>query len=333
MKTELYFSNEDFKQIAMESAPITETSLTPKDAFFLLIEGVKLRDLDLYCQNVQSEAFPEQSIEEIYEMLQHPESLTEDQKKELFDIALNTNKFGSFVVNPMPNLFINTSSWIKHSLNVGITAFNLATGLQDTDPQTAFVLGILHDIGRKFKTDMQHTIFGFEYLVSKGYPNEARICLTHSHLHGERCANNEPAVPGWSCPNGISTWDESVETDDLTKFLRQTTYNSYDHILNIADLMATDSAILPVYDRLQDIKQRRKIDPTNRKFFYAELINLLNEYLHASIINEEYTPIAATDDTTEESLEQKLIQTSTAFYSYYKSLEPTENFPKKSLKN
>lgn len=333
MKNKLYFSNEKFKEKAMSSDLVTETNLTPEDAFFLLIEGVELKALDLYCQNIQEKNLPELSIQEIYETLQHPKNLTSEQKESFFDTALKTKKFGNFVVNPMPNIYINTSSWITHSLNVGITASVLATGLQNVEPKKAFVLGILHDIGRKFKTDMQHTIFGYEYLVNKGYTSEAKVCLTHSHIHGERCANNEPAVPGWSCENGVSTWDESVETDDLTKFLKTTTYNSYDSILNIADLMATDSAILPVYDRIQEIKSRRKIDPTNRKFFYAELINLLNEYLHSSIINEPYSPIYATNAQTEESLEKKLIQTSQAFYSYYQTLETDEYTPKKNLKN
>ena len=87
-----------------------------------------------------------------------------------------------------------------------------------------------------------------------------------------------------------------------------------------------------LYFSNKDFKQHRKTDPTNRKFFYSELINLLNEYLHASIIDEEYTPIYATNYISEKSLEQKSIQTPTAFYSYYKSLEPAEKIPKKVLR-
>ena len=333
MKNEIYFSNEEFKQIAMNQGPITETSLTPTDAFFLLIADVNLKDLNLYCENIQKTYYPNLSIEEIYTFIQQPESLSQEQKDAFFEIALTTEQFGSNLVNPMPNLFINTSSWISHTLNVGICARNLANGLENVDPNTTFVLGILHDIGRKFKTDMQHTVYGYEYLVSKGYPNEAKICLTHSHILGERCANNEPAVPGWSCINGVSTWDPSIETDDLTKFLQNTSYNVYDSVLNIADLMATEKDILPVHERLKDIAKRRKIDPTNRPFFFASLINLLNEYLHASIIDEDYTPISATDDVSLDSLEQTLINTSNAFFAHYKTLEPTENTPKKKITN
>ena len=287
MKNEPYFSDKTFKAKAISSTPITKTILTPEDAIFLLIEEVQLRDLNLYYQNIKKITFSESSTEEFYSSLQPPENLSSEKKQTLFNIALSTPVLGNNIVNPTPNLFINTSSWIKHSLNVGLATTNLANDLQDTESKTAFVLGILHDIGKKFKTDMQHTIFGYEYLVNKGYENEARICLTHSQIHGKQCANNEPAVPRWSCQNGISTWDNSIETDDLTKLLNQATYNSYDNILTIADIMATESAILPIYDRLQDIKFHRKIDPTNKKFFFAELINLLNEYLCLSIIDEK----------------------------------------------
>lgn len=331
MKNEIYFSNEEFKEIAFNQGPIQETSLTPSDAFLLLIQDVKLPDLDLYCQNIRENLYPDKSIEEIYSLLQHPQNLSDEQKSTLFDMALSTKQFGSRVVSPMPNLYINTSSWINHSLNVGLCARTLATGLENVDPNTAFVLGILHDIGRKFKTDMQHTVYGYEYLVSKGYPNEALICLTHSHIYGERCANNEPAVPGWSCINGQSVWDPTIETDDLTKFLKQQNYTVYDSLLNIADIMATNDAILPVYDRLQDIATRRRLDSKNRPFFFATLTNILNQYLHTSIINEDFTPIYATDDKSLESLEETLIKTSNAFYSYYKSLEPQQNTPKKNI--
>ena len=62
MKNELYFSNEKFKEKAMSSDLITETNLTPQDAFFLLIKDVELKDLDLYCQTIQEQLLTNLSI-------------------------------------------------------------------------------------------------------------------------------------------------------------------------------------------------------------------------------------------------------------------------------
>lgn len=330
MKDYFYFNTKEYKDAAMQSKPVTETSLTPADAFFLLIEGVNQCDLDLYCGKIQEQLSPTSSLEDIYKIIQNPTALNEKQKNALFEIALNTNPFGSKRITLPNGNVINTSSWMNHAINVGVAARNLATGLEGVNPDTAFTLGILHDIGRKFKHDMSHTMLGYEYLVSKGYENEARVCITHSHLNAERCANNEQAVPGWSCVNGVSTWDPTVETDDLTDFLRNTEYNIYDTLVNIGDLMATEAGIIPVYDRIADIAKRRQIDPTNRTFFFAELINVLNQYLKDSILDEPFEPAVATDDTTLEEMDQRLKTTSDVFYAHYKSLEPEEKVAEKS---
>ena len=329
MTSNFYFSNKQYQEVAMQSKPITETKLTPTDAFFLLIEDVKRNDLNLYCEKIQKEYDSSLTIEEIYKIIQNPKYLTNKQKEQLFDIALNTNPFGSNTIILPNGDEINTSSWMNHTINVGIAARNLATALENITPDTAFTLGILHDIGRKFKHDMNHTMLGFEYLVNKGYKKEARVCLTHSHLNAERCANNEIAVPGWSCINGISTWDETIANDDLTKFLKNTEYNTYDTLVNIGDLMATEYGIIPVYDRITNIAKRRTIDPTNRTFFFAELINTLNQYLKDTILNEPFEPTIATENITLKEMNEKLQNVSNAFYEYYKTLEPEKKTKEK----
>ena len=48
---------------------------------------------------------------------------------------------------------------------------------------------------------------------------------------------------------------------------------SYDLILNLGDLTATDKGVVTIYDRLKDIATRRELDPTNREFFLLKLIN------------------------------------------------------------
>lgn len=80
MKNELCFSNEEYKQTAMSCSPITEISFTQADAFFLLIECIKLRNLHLYCQNIKKTTSNNLSIKEIYESIRHPENLTLEQK-------------------------------------------------------------------------------------------------------------------------------------------------------------------------------------------------------------------------------------------------------------
>lgn len=45
----------------------------------------------------------------------------------------------------------------------------------------AYILGLLHDIGRKFGVrHMGHVSDGYTYMMSLGYDEAAQICLTHS---------------------------------------------------------------------------------------------------------------------------------------------------------
>ena len=74
----------------------------------------------------------------------------------------------------------NPGPWIKHSRTAAHCAEKIAqySGL---NADKAYVLGLLHDIGRKFGvTHLKHVSDGYTYMTELGYPDAARICLTHS---------------------------------------------------------------------------------------------------------------------------------------------------------
>ena len=56
---------------------------------------------------------------------------------------------------------INTSSWISHSINVSKVCACLANKLK-LDINTAKILGLMHDYGRKYNHSFGHIIHGFE---------------------------------------------------------------------------------------------------------------------------------------------------------------------------
>lgn len=324
MKVNIDFTNSTFKKIALSSKPIHVTQLSTIDAFFLLIRDIPFRDLDLFCQDIQSQLNLSFSLEEIYKLLQKSDSLSEDIKKNIFTIAMKNHSFGSHSFFLKNGMEINTSSWINHSFNVAIVSKKIASVLDDADEDTCYVLGLLHDVGRKFKTDMEHTVYGFEYLVSHGYENEAIICLTHSHIHGERCANNEPAVPWWEWIDGKSVFHDNQ--DDLTDFLKNYSYSVYDNIVSIADLMATDKNVMSVYERILKLSQRTNSNSSNKKLFYIELINQLQEFLYMFGVVDFVQPQLALDDITIELLEERLSNLSQIFFQYYQSIpQDTKN--------
>ena len=75
---------------------------------------------------------------------------------------------------------LNPGPWGDHSRTAAHCAEKTAlyAGL---DPDKAYVLGLLHDIGRRFgKRHLGHVSDGYTYMMSLGYGDAARICLTHS---------------------------------------------------------------------------------------------------------------------------------------------------------
>lgn len=74
----------------------------------------------------------------------------------------------------------NPGPWGDHSRTAAHCAACIARqcGL---DPEKAYVLGLLHDIGRRFgKRHLGHVVDGFVYMTRLGWDEPARVCLSHS---------------------------------------------------------------------------------------------------------------------------------------------------------
>ena len=75
----------------------------------------------------------------------------------------------------------NLGPWGNHSRVAAHCAEKIAELCDGLDVQKAYVLGLLHDIGRKFGVrHLGHVSDGYTYMMSLGYDEVAKICLTHS---------------------------------------------------------------------------------------------------------------------------------------------------------
>ena len=75
----------------------------------------------------------------------------------------------------------NPGPWGKHSLTAAHCAEKIAAACGDMGAEKAYVLGLLHDIGRKFGVrHLGHVSDGYAYMMCLGYDEAAKICLTHS---------------------------------------------------------------------------------------------------------------------------------------------------------
>ena len=328
------FNSEESKLIALNTSTTDYSRVkNPGTAFFLLIHNLSKEELNNLCKYIQNyfyESNPSEmlSLEDCYTITQNT-NLNEEEKNTIYQLAKSCINDGFHLgTKTINNGKINTSSWLSHSINAALVCQTLATKL-NLDDKCAETLGLLHDYGRKLDHSFNHTILGFEELINIDCYPEAIGCLTHSFLNGGRCSNNEPAVEGFYVDiNGNPKWKQNAPKDDLTLFLENYKYSQYDYILNIADLTATDTKILPPHERIADIATRRKIDPTNRAYFLCDLINTLINFLNKTNCNtKNYQFIKATPNISINKIEKYLKTISSHFYQIYFTT-PKNNFEK-----
>lgn len=113
------------------------------------------------------------------------------------------------------------------------------------DAEKAYVLGLLHDIGRKFGVrHLGHVSDGYTYMMCLGYDEAAKICLTHSF--------NNHTVDEY-----IGKLDVSEEEMKMIKAeLARTVYDDYDRLIQLCDSLAGAEGILDIEDRMNDVKKR-----------------------------------------------------------------------------
>ena len=76
----------------------------------------------------------------------------------------------------------NPGPWEQHSLVAADNARRIAEKVPGMDPEKAYIMGLLHDIGRREGiTGMRHMVDGYRYMLSLGEPEIARVCITHSY--------------------------------------------------------------------------------------------------------------------------------------------------------
>ena len=320
----LDFTDEKYKQLALSKKIVNyENNVTAKDAFIALLKGLDYELMDNLCVDVANKLTMDDP-QKIYKLVQSNQC--DDNLKNLilytaYEIVHSKRFIGSKKRNGRP-----LTSWVSHCLYEGELASQFATKM-GLNPDVAMKLGIVHDIGRKFDHSFCHTIKGFEFLVDEGLIDEAFCTLSHSFLteekngvyKGNRNAICDPPLEGFYVDsNGNGLIKEGTKKDDITDFLENYEYNTYDVVINIADLMAMTVGIVSPYERLIDIYTRKKPDPKNSAYFKVCFINNLNRIMYQITNNEEYSkPINLNDMKSESEINEMLIKTSANFMLMY----------------
>ena len=138
----------------------------------------------------------------------------------------------------------NPGPWGGHSRTAAHCAEKIAlyAGL---DPDKAYILGLLHDIGRKFgKWHLRHVSDGYTYMMSLGYDEAARVCLTHSFHRN-------------TVDDYVGNFDTSAEELQLIKSkLSEIEYDDYDRLIRLCDAISGPEGVMDIIDRMNDVKNR-----------------------------------------------------------------------------
>jgi hypothetical protein len=144
---------------------------------------------------------------------------------------------------------LNPGPWRVHSLYVGKAAELIAKEDKELDGNTAYVLGLLHDIGRRYGvTSMRHSIDGYKFAIEKGYNLLARICITHSFPY-----QNIDAIFG--------KWDCSDEEYKFVKdYLDNINLSAYDKLIQLCDALALPTGYCLMEKRMLDVAMRHGVN-------------------------------------------------------------------------
>lgn len=142
---------------------------------------------------------------------------------------------------------INPTRWVDHARYTGEAARNIAAA-SGLDGEKAYVLGLLHDIGRRFGfSGIRHIVDGYNYAMEKGWDEVARISMTHSF------AENVPTIN----PSMMDLTDEEYE---FTKaYLAGIEYDEYDILMHLCDNIALHSGYVLMEKRMIDISMRHGV--------------------------------------------------------------------------
>jgi hypothetical protein len=138
----------------------------------------------------------------------------------------------------------NPGKWIEHSYNAAKAAEIIAEECS-LDKNKAYILGLLHDIGRyEGVTNIRHVYAGYKLMTEKRHTDIAKICLTHSFPD----KNIESFTGKIDCT--------TEEMDFLKNELERAEYDDYDKLIQLCDVLGSAEGITLMEIRLVDVVRR-----------------------------------------------------------------------------
>ena len=138
---------------------------------------------------------------------------------------------------------LNPGPWVRHSVNTGVAARNIAEKVSWLNPEKAYIVGLLHDIGRRVGVvDIPtHVYEGYQYCMEKGWDEAARICMTHSYLRMRDEFDYDP---------------EKENEKAIKEYILNCRADDYDKLIQLCDSLAVDYGFVILEKRFVDVTRR-----------------------------------------------------------------------------
>ncbi|MDO4285314.1 MAG: HDOD domain-containing protein [Eubacteriales bacterium] len=144
----------------------------------------------------------------------------------------------------------NPGPWVDHSRHVAMACQNIAARCSDLSPETAYLYGLLHDIGRHAGvTSERHLLDGYRYCTQRGWTKAAQICISHAFMIQD-------------IETSIGVFDVSDEDYLFMKeFVASAVYDDYDRLVQLCDSLALPSGFCLLEKRFVDVTIRYGFHP------------------------------------------------------------------------
>lgn len=144
----------------------------------------------------------------------------------------------------------NPGAWVEHSVYVAKACENIAKHCEQLSADNAYILGLLHDIGRYAGVSSEkHLIDGYRYCMDRGWEKAAQICISHAFMIQD-------------INTSIGKFD--VTNDDylvIKEFVENAVYDDYDRLVQLCDSLALPTGFCLLEKRFVDVTIRYGVHP------------------------------------------------------------------------
>ena len=135
------------------------------------------------------------------------------------------------------------------------------------DAQKAYILGLLHDFGKRINEQEEnrfHAREGYEEMTALGYDDVARICLTHT-FHIKDFLDKE-----YNYPSDWLRWAKEK--------LAPLAYNDYDRLIQFCDMLTEGFNFVTIEQRAKGIACRYHLSTEQKQNLIRDALPLKQHF-------------------------------------------------------